>query len=195
MSVEKLTVLDKALTLHKKYIALIFAVYGLVKFSAFIILFFWMGLFADAASYTGEEPHPLLILILLPTPFLVISAIGAILYFTWRKKPYYWYPLLTPKEEELFSHITRKEAARAARKSLPASCLAVCLFILFFEFALKKMILPLLAAGILAGITWLVGQHQYYNGLCSTPYAVEAGITLKMLTRRRITWKTLTRRW
>jgi hypothetical protein len=195
MSEEKLTILDKALTLHTKYIWLIFAVYGLVKFSAFIILFFWTGLFADAASYIGEEPHPLLILILVPTPYLILAGLGLILYFSWRKKPYYWYPLLTPKAEELFSHISRKEKANAARESLPASCLAVCLFILFFVFAEKKMLLPLLAAGILAGLSWLIGQDQYYKGLCSTPYAVEAGITRKMLTRRRITWKTLTRRW
>jgi len=195
MSEEHLTVLDKALTLHTKYNGLIVVVGCLVNFFAFTIVIFWTGLFADAVSYTGEEPHPLLILILLPTPFLVISAIGAILYFTWRKKPYYWYPLLTPKEEELFSHITRKEAARAARKSLPAFCLAACLLAFFFVFALKKMLLPLLAAGILAGIAWRVGQHQYYNSLCSTPYAVEAGITRKMLTRRRITWEMLTRPW
>ena len=57
MSEEDLTVLDKALTLHTKYNGLIIAVYGLVKFSALMILFFWTGLFADAASYTGEL-HP-----------------------------------------------------------------------------------------------------------------------------------------
>lgn len=195
MSEEHLTVLDKALTLHTKYNGLIVVVGCLVNFFAFTIVIFWTGLFADAVSYTGEEPHLLLTLILVPTPFLIIAGVGIIFYFSRRKKPYYWYPLLTPKEEELFSHISRKENASAKRKSLPASWAAACLFILFFVFAEKKMLLPLLAAGILAGIAWRVGQHQYYNSLCSTPYAVEAGITRKMLTRRRITWEMLTRPW